>query len=954
MSRHEFGPNELHFMARSRALSRALDACVEARSRDAFVDASRALRRAFARARERARSERANDEDEDDEDADVRAREDACACALRCGRGLWYESMREDDRRACVDAWFSREETEADARAGAGAARACVDAMATTPGARRAGSDEEAIVRSAVTYYVELVRRGVVGGLTRMAAGTTADASAAKETLDVALRAFDRLDRRFDIPVFRSVEAYEAELARQVVNAGEDAPASAAATASRMCRRGAARAVARATLRELAPRVRELSVDAVRAIVEGDEVPASLAWATTMMNEVRDAHAASRWISELFAECDGHESSVNCSWRTLDLVLRVLLRDRYWACEATRFALCETLLLRKGAPRAALPALLRLTILRPIRRGAEVARAKAARDANTLALLDTWSGEGFVREASVELQRTLTSSVRAILAALPSEEWNTMRGNPTQMILKGVSARLDSPSLRPRRHASKVALALSLKMDASKPLRLVDDGDDVEASSDEESEWERTIESIVQDDVFVICDDDDGDDGEKESIAADVNLTDSTGFQIKVEDPDEVVDMWSLRRDESDSDASDSDDYSDDELVPYDMDSDDDATLRSRDPASLTEARIASLPKPQTLRECISALRQARSGDASTRQTDIDIADAAEGAVHAVSDIVMRQPHELASCAADLAVAILHAQPPTPDSDPLDRARRQGLASVLTVTPGLAGPTIIDHALSEKCDASQVMDTLSALDMAMTELASPSRAERLLGASASTRPIARAGIERRFAPKSMEMQAKGATSAPTRSHLIGECFVAPLLRAAAQRLERQSAPEYNPDGLDAMVNGHILYTLGQCAKHAKNATDGPLIGRSVLEFAASPALADSDQPHLRRSALVAGALVATSLRDNPVAIAYAENSPLSTALEHFTAIAARRHRADCDADVRAAASFAVAAAADCKARALTALERIADDPIALDDARSSAITTRIPRLDVRL
>ena len=114
------GPNELHFMARSRALSRALDACVEARSRDAFVDASRALRRAFARARERARSERANDEDEDDEDADVRAREDACACALRCGRGLWYESMREDDRRACVDAWFSREETEADARAGAG------------------------------------------------------------------------------------------------------------------------------------------------------------------------------------------------------------------------------------------------------------------------------------------------------------------------------------------------------------------------------------------------------------------------------------------------------------------------------------------------------------------------------------------------------------------------------------------------------------------------------------------------------------------------------------------------------------------------------------------------------------------------------------------------------------------------------------------------------------------
>jgi hypothetical protein len=243
---------------------------------------------------------------------------------------------------------------------------------------------------------------------------------------------------------------------------------------------------------------------------------------------------------------------------------------------------------------------------------------------------------------------------------------------------------------------------------------------------------------------------------------------------------------------------------------------------------------------------------------------------------------------------------------------------------------------------------------LSALDMAMTKLASPSNADHMLDASAPTQPVARAGVERRFAPKSMEMRAKGKTSTPTRSHLIGECFVAPLLRSAAQRLERQSAPEYNPDGLDAMVNGHILYTLGQCAKHARNATDGTLIGLAVLEFASAPVLADSDQPHLRRSALVAGALVATSLRDSPIAVAYAESSPLSTALEKFTAIAARRHRADCDADVRAAASFAVAAAADCKARALTALERIADDPRALEDARPSAITTRIPQLDIRL
>ena len=94
--------------------------------------------------------------------------------------------------------------------------------------------------------------------------------------------------------------------------------------------------------------------------------------------------------------------------------------------------------------------------------------------------------------------------------------------------------------------------------------------------------------------------------------------------------------MWSARRSESDSSASESDDYSDDDLVSYDMDSDDDETLRSGDPASLTAMRIASLPKPQAIARVHHALRQCRSGDMSTRQTDIDVADAAEGAIHAL------------------------------------------------------------------------------------------------------------------------------------------------------------------------------------------------------------------------------------------------------------------------------------------------------------------------------
>jgi len=272
---------------------------------------------------------------------------------------------------------------------------------------------------------------------------------------------------------------------------------------------------------------------------------------------------------------------------------------------------------------------------------------------------------------------------------------------------------------------------------------------------------------------------------------------------------------------------------------------------------------------------------------------------------------------------------------------------------VLTVAPGLTGPPTIEHALSDKCDASLVMDTLSSLDEAMRRLASSSAGSKRLNnsenADVSTQSVRKIGQERIFAPKSMEKRAMGEKSIVTRSHLIGECFVSPLLRAAARRLERQSASGYTMDGLDATVMGQILYTLGQSATYARNAVDGPIICRSILEFASAPALADSEHPHLRRSVLVAGALVATSLQEIPTAVSYADESALATALENFIERAAYKHRSDVDEDVRVAASYALAAAADSKTRALEAFERLAN--LELDRrGESGAIETEIPTL----
>ena len=880
--------------------------------------------------------------------------EDACACALTHGRGRWYETFSARDRTRLVDDWFAARGLGDVGLAGAVRACARVLGRSTTTttrgrgvGGARTSAEDTVVVESAVRYYVELARGGAIGTLVRFAERAEDDAGA-RETAEMTLSAFDGLDRRFEIPHYRTVEAYDAEVARQVIDAAEDAPRSAARTASRACRRGGAAAIARATLRALAPRVRALDVEAMRAIIERSDVPESLRWATRMMNEVSDVDSACRWITEMFREFDGDERSAHCSWRTLDVMLRVLLRDRYWSCEATRFTLSESLLLRKGVPRASLPALLRLTMLRPITQGCDATRSKAARDSSARAIVEDWSTEDFVRCASAELQQHVTSAVRVLVAVLTKEEWDAIRGNLTSLVLKGVSARLNGTNERVWRHAQKVAKSLSIKLDAGKPLNLFDE--DNENEEDEESEWEHDVASILRDDVDVDVIEEDGTEEQTPPVA---EPSVSTGFDIKAVDPDEVVDMWSARRDESESSASESDDYSDDELVPYDMDSDDDETLRSGDPASLTAMRIASLPKPQTMRECINALRQCRSGDASTRQTDIDVADAAEGAIHALADIIAARPHELASCAADLGVAVLHAQPPTPDSDPLDRARRQGLTALFVATPGLAGPAVIKHALSGNCDASHVMDTLSSVESAMSQLASPRDVERLDDVSDDrATPVHRVGTERRFAPNSMRARAKTTRSLPSRSHVIGDSFLGPLIEAAVHRLDLEAESAHTLDGVDAMIHGQILYTLGQCVRHTQNTHEGPLFAQTVLEFASGRVFADSAHPHIRRAAFVTAGLVATSLTDIPVAIAYADDAPLARALETFTTRASERHRSDYDADVRAAAAFALAALAECKLRARDAVDR-------LDDATAHhpsppRITARIPDASVTL
>ena len=112
-----------------------------------------------------------------------------------------------------------------------------------------ANSDEMAKADPVTDAFARGKAEGRAAAMAEMAAQRAEDDAGARETAEMTLSAFDGLDRRFEIPHYKTVDAYDAEVARQVIDAGEDAPRSAARTASRACRRGGATAIARATLR---------------------------------------------------------------------------------------------------------------------------------------------------------------------------------------------------------------------------------------------------------------------------------------------------------------------------------------------------------------------------------------------------------------------------------------------------------------------------------------------------------------------------------------------------------------------------------------------------------------------------------------------------------------------------------------------------------------------------------
>jgi len=267
------------------------------------------------------------------------------------------------------------------------------------------------------------------------------------------------------------------------------------------------------------------------------------AWVGALIAAVSDAHAVEKLAASLLraaASCAPlSNTNPTLTWRISERRLRACFTVRFWTCAATRHALSDKLLLRHPGPRAVLPALLRLTLVSPppvpptpastsasdetkadtataeqsTAGGDSIAGRKPVeetverhRATTTAALVDAWSDPELIRAGGAALQGHVAAVTAAALGALPPSTWQRATGGVcAAALMRGISARLDSPSPRARRHGQKVAVALAKAVDPARPLSFrededfgEDEGEDAAGWSEDEAEWEQDASALSE------------------------------------------------------------------------------------------------------------------------------------------------------------------------------------------------------------------------------------------------------------------------------------------------------------------------------------------------------------------------------------------------------------------------------------------------------------------------
>ena len=197
-----------------------------------------------------------------------------------------------------------------------------------------------------------------------------------------------------------------------------------------------------------------------------------------MIDALPDAHAVAKLAQSFVLRC----AARGATWRACERAFRAAFSVRFGRCASTRHAVCDGMLLRRPQPRAMLPALIRVALVDPPRminrrvnewvgngEGEAAAEAETAararhRATTAAACVDAWSQLELVRGGSGALQGHVAAVVAASLAAgapIGGSMAAAVGGGGADVVvtpaalMRGISARLDSPTRGPARRGAK-------------------------------------------------------------------------------------------------------------------------------------------------------------------------------------------------------------------------------------------------------------------------------------------------------------------------------------------------------------------------------------------------------------------------------------------------------------------------------------------------------------------
>ncbi|KAJ4974448.1 hypothetical protein NE237_007622 [Protea cynaroides] len=529
-------------------------------------------------------------------------------------------------------------------------------------------------------------------------------------------------------------------------------------------------------------------------------------------------------------------------------------------------------------------------------------------------LLGVWSTRQFVQSAAMEQQAYVTAAVGLSLEQMSKEELETTK-DVMPLILQGVSCRLESPDPLVRRMASCIALVFSKVVDPKNPLYLDDNCREetinwefgfnrqpkqISASSDRIEKADDEVKSFLSELNKGVSSVDD--DRKNNNVKGRHQMF----SELKLVDPDEIVDPATLNNEYS-SDEEDRDDdddaseNSDSSLQPYDL-SDDDADLRK---------------KVSQLVDLVGALR--KPDDPDTVERALDVAE----------KLVRASPDELQHLSGDLVRALLQVRCSDltieGEEDSAEGKRQRALVSLLVTCPFESVAAVNKLLYSPNVDISQRILMLDVMIDAAQELANatsnrPRHQQRNL-ISTSEQPWflpqskgppgaglwkevsetgtslswsyryerdlplkpsqIKTGKSRRWSLRSEKMQVNQLEYSKNKFPLYAAAFMLPAMQGFDKK-------RHGVDllGGDFIVLGKLIYMLGVCMKCVAMHPEAMALAPALLDMLSSRDVSHHVEAYVRRSVLFAASCILVALHPSFVASALVEgNAEISKGLE---------------------------------------------------------------------